>query len=92
MRCAFCGKHINVVDKVGRSDTCSHCDGDLRCCKQCNFYQPNAYNECKEVIAERIADKERANFCDYYVAKGSFRGKVNRTQNARDALEALFKK
>jgi hypothetical protein len=37
-------------------------------------------------------DKERANFCDYFVAKGPHQGKVNRTQDARDALEALFKK
>ncbi len=92
MECAFCGKQISIVDKVGRRDTCPNCGGDLKCCKQCNFYQPNAYNECKEVIAERIVDKERANFCDYYLAKNSSRGKVNRKQNAKDALEALFKK
>jgi len=92
MECVFCGEKINIADKVARNDTCPNCGGDLRCCKQCNFYQPNAYNECKEVIAERIVDKERANFCDYYIAKNSSQGKVNRTQNARDALEALFKK
>ena len=92
MKCAFCGKKISVLDKVGRSDTCSHCGGDLRCCKQCSFYQPNAYNECKEVIAERVVDKERANFCEYYVAKDPSKGRINRAQNARDALEALFKK
>jgi hypothetical protein len=92
MQCAFCRKQLGVVDKVGRSDTCPHCGGDLKCCKQCEFYQPNAYNECKEVIAERIVDKERANFCDYYVAKGPPQGKVNRTKDAKDALEALFKK
>ena len=92
MQCAFCRKQLGVVDKVGRSDTCPHCGGDLKCCKQCDFYQPNAYNECKEVIAERIVDKERANFCDYYVPKGPPQGKVNRTKDAKDALEALFKK
>ena len=92
MQCAFCGKQISVVDKVGRNDTCPHCGGDLKCCKQCDFYQPNAYNECREVMAERIVDKERANFCDYYVPNGPSRGRVNRTQDARDALEALFKK
>ena len=92
MKCAFCGKKTNIVDKVGRSDTCPHCGRDLRCCKQCNYYQQNAYNECLEVMAERVVDKERANFCDYYMPKNSSQRKVNRTQNARDALEALFKK
>ncbi|RLC31724.1 MAG: hypothetical protein DRH37_02400 [Deltaproteobacteria bacterium] len=92
MKCAFCAKKIDIVDKVERGDTCPHCGGDLRCCKQCNFYQPNAYNECLEVMAERVVDKERANFCDYYLPRNPSQGKVNRAQNARDALEALFKK
>jgi len=37
-------------------------------------------------------DKDRANFCDYFVAKGPAKGRMNRAQNAREALEALFKK
>ena len=92
MVCTFCREDINIAGKVSRSDTCPHCGGDLRCCKQCNFYHPSAYNECREVQAERIVDKNRANFCDYFVAKGPAKGRMNRTQNAREALEALFKK
>ena len=94
MNCAFCGKVINIEKTVGRRDTCPHCNRDLRCCKQCKFYDPNAYNECREVSAERIVDKERANFCDYFLLRGSKEsgGSVNRTKNAKKALEALFKK
>ena len=92
MNCAFCGQEIVLKDKVGRNDTCSHCGRDLRCCKQCKFYDPHSYNDCREVSAERIVDKERANFCDYFVLKGSRQGSVNRAQEAKKALEALFKK
>ncbi len=92
MECAFCGEEIDIGDKVARADTCPFCGGDIRCCKQCSFYDPHAYNECKEVSAERIVDKERANFCDYFVAKSLSPKRVNRSQDARDALEALFKK
>ena len=92
MNCAFCGEEIVLKDKVGRNDTCSHCGRDLRCCKQCKFYDPHSYNDCREVSAERIVDKERANFCDYFVLKGSRKGNVNRTREAKKALEALFKK
>ena len=94
MKCHFCGENVSIKEKVSRQDTCSHCNRDLRCCKQCNFYDPNAYNECREVQAERIVDKERANFCDYYVPRGTkvpSRG-INRTREAKAALEALFKK
>lgn len=91
MNCAFCGEKNNVENKVSRSDTCSNCGKDLRCCKQCKFYDPHAYNECREVSADRILDKERANFCDYFVPTGSSLGKVDRVQEARKELEALFK-
>jgi hypothetical protein len=92
MNCAFCGEEISIGKRVMRNDTCSHCGRDVRCCKQCKFYDRNAYNECREVNADRIVDKERANFCDYFLPVGSHRKNVNSAQEARKALEALFKK
>ncbi|MGD9159587.1 MAG: hypothetical protein PVG39_14335 [Desulfobacteraceae bacterium] len=94
MECVFCGKKVPVEGKISRRDICPHCQRDLRCCKQCKFYDHHAYNECKEVMAERISDKERSNFCDYFVPKGSkeVSGVVYRTREAKEALEALFRK
>jgi len=94
MKCVFCREKIavGVGDKIGRNDTCPRCNRDLRCCKQCKFYATDAYNECREVSAERITEKERSNFCDYFVPIGSNRKKVNRTLDARKALDALFAK
>ncbi|MBW1888428.1 MAG: hypothetical protein JRI52_08785 [Deltaproteobacteria bacterium] len=94
MDCYFCKKKISIEEKVGRRDTCPHCHRDLRCCKQCKFYDQKAYNECKEVAAERIVDKERANFCDFFLPRGAKGngGGLNRTIEAKKALENLFKK
>ncbi len=92
MICSFCGKEIDVEDKVSRNDICSYCHKDLRCCKQCKFYDPHSYNECREVTAERVVEKERSNFCDYFIFKGSSQEKVNKKEDAKKALEALFKK
>jgi hypothetical protein len=91
MNCAFCGEKISLKKRISRNDTCTHCGRDLRCCKQCKFYDPHSYNDCREVAAERIVDKERANFCDYFVVRGSHRGNVSKAQEAKKALEALFK-
>ena len=91
MKCSFCGKRFKIGDKVSRNDSCPHCKRDLRCCKQCKFYDPNAYNDCREVSAERVVDKERANFCDYFLPSGSPHRKTDRTQDAKKALHALFK-
>ena len=92
MYCTFCGAKVELEDKVMRSDTCPQCSRDLRCCKQCQFFDHHAYNECKEVMAERIQDKERANFCEYYTPRGNIKKAVNRNDDAKAALEALFKK
>ena len=95
MKCVFCRADLSIKGNVSRRDTCPHCQGDLRCCKQCNYYDPSAYNECREVSSERIMDKERANFCDYFVLKGSSaagNGHFDKTNKAKAALEALFKK
>ena len=94
MKCAFCNGNVSIKGVVARKDECPHCGRDLRCCKQCKFYDANAYNECREVSAERIVDKERANFCDFFIIRGSKGkgGNYSRTQDAKAALEALFKK
>ncbi|MBU2497844.1 MAG: hypothetical protein KKE57_02990 [Proteobacteria bacterium] len=92
MNCYFCRSELDIDGTVGRKDTCPHCNRDLRCCKQCKFYDQSAYNECKEVLAERIVDKERANVCDYFVIRGSKGGATTRVRDAKRALEALFKK
>jgi hypothetical protein len=92
--CVFCRTVLDTVKPVGRKDTCPHCNRDLRCCKQCKFYDPNAYNACREVLAQRIIDKERSNLCDYFVLRGTQGGRrsSDRVKEAKKALEALFKK
>ena len=96
MQCAFCKKEFSMKDKVMRHDTCPHCGWDVRCCKQCKFYDYSAYNECHEVMAERVIQKERANFCEYFILRGSVPDGVDagtsKQEEAKKALEALFKK
>jgi hypothetical protein len=90
--CNLCGKEIEVISTVGRGDACPHCGRDLHCCVQCKFYDPGSYNECREVSAERVVDKERANFCDYFIIKGAKENPLGREAMAKQALEDLFKK
>ena len=92
IRCSFCDKEIEVNGAVIRSDTCPHCGRDIRCCAQCKFYDPGSYNECKEVSAERVVDKERANFCDYFIIKGAKENVSGKEVMAKQALENLFKR
>ena len=78
--------------KIGRSDDCTHCKASLRCCKMCRFYDPKAYNECKEPVAERILDKEQANFCEFFNLSGASSELQKEQDKIMSAAEALFKK
>jgi hypothetical protein len=43
-------------------------------------------------VAERVVDKERENFCDYFILKGAEESRSGRTAATKQALEDLFKK
>ena len=78
---------------MGRTETCDGCDADLHVCRNCDFYDPAAYNECRESRAERVLEKDRSNFCDWFRGKQAIGEKGNTDQDtARKKLESLFPK
>ena len=64
--CHHCKKELDLTAKPARGETCPHCASDLRVCLNCRFYDTNSYNECAEPMAERVVDKDRSNFCEYF--------------------------
>lgn len=90
--CFKCQKEIPLLGKPGRRDECPHCRADVHVCKNCEFYDPRAYNECREPSADVVVEKERANFCDYFTPHRGSRGGVDKAAALRAAAEALFKK
>lgn len=93
----FCHKCLNDIDilsdKVGFRDECISCKSDLHVCKNCLYYDHASYNECRESQAERVLEKERANFCDYFVYKDlkSKPTKTTKDDNPLKKLDDLFK-
>ena len=78
-------------DKIPRQGECPHCLVSLRVCKMCEHYNPHSYNECREPIAERVIDKEKANFCDSF-SFGHGKSQKENKQNFFDMADRLFKK
>ena len=93
-RCHACGKELQIERKVGRSEMCPHCGADLHVCLNCLFFSPAEYNQCREPQADRVVEKSRSNFCDYFTLAGSAtRGReVSKKDDARSRLNDLFKK
>jgi hypothetical protein len=69
------------------------CGADVRVCRNCAFFAPGAHGDCREPSAERVVDKERANFCEYFAfgAAATPAGE-ERSGAARADLDALFRK
>ncbi len=92
-KCHACLKEFEIKLPVGRQDECPRCRADLHCCFNCTFYVAGAYNQCRESQAERVTEKDRNNYCDYFVFRDT--GAEGRTKEVQDAakakLEALFK-
>ncbi len=91
--CFNCEKELEFSPgaKILRSEECPHCYASIRSCKMCKFYDQKSYNECKEPMAERIVEKEKANYCDYYDLGGSHDPSTEKNK-LLSAADALFKK
>jgi hypothetical protein len=93
--CYKCHKPLSIEAGAitGRSEECEHCGTDVRVCKNCKHYNVKAYNGCNEPQAERVVDKERRNFCDYfYLVGGNASSQTGESQeDVKAKLDALFK-
>jgi hypothetical protein len=93
MKCFHCGRLIEVKERIGFRNRCAGCDRPVHVCLNCDFYAPGYNNECRESQAERVVDKERANFCEYFAPlQTPARTAGPPSDEARAKLDALFKK
>jgi len=95
LSCWKCGEAFELAagSRVGTRDTCSHCDADLHCCRNCRFYDLGKHNQCAETQAEWVGDKEAANYCDYFSPHPGLgaRKRSSTPQDAKKKFDSLFK-
>ena len=92
--CHACGRSVSVEKKILRTEACPGCGSDLHCCLNCKFYDKTVHNHCRETQAEWVANKEKANFCDYFVFadRPAARAGDSSGEAALKKLDDLFKK
>lgn len=89
MLCYQCCKVIDVQNHLGFREECPYCGYSSHVCKNCEFYSVSVYNECKETSAERVVDKEKANYCEFFKANSSSSSSQKRTDPSEDAKRKL---
>ncbi len=92
LHCFSCQKANSYRDNIGFRDECIHCRADLHVCKNCEFYDPKVYNECRETSADVVREKDRANFCDFFSPRKGSNAVDDQKAKLKAAAEALFKK
>lgn len=88
--CQKCKNEIKYDFFVGRETRCPSCGADLHCCLNCSFYQRGSYNDCRESQAERVTDKSRSNFCDYFLFIQTSETGADADSKINAILESLF--
>ena len=97
--CHHCGREIQALAKVARTDGCPYCHSDLKVCLNCRLHDPGANNQCREPQAEWQAEKDKANFCEFFefreisvLSQPGASGAQSGETKARAAFDALFGK
>lgn len=62
----------------------------MHVCRNCRFYSPGAHYDCREIVEELVADKEKANFCASFSPRTDFVSGDDKAAKARDAFNSLF--
>lgn len=91
-KCFRCDAVVEEREFFSRRDTCGKCGADLHVCRNCSFYSPGRSNDCEEPQAERVVEKDRANYCDFFRFKEGRGEAATRKDDAKKAWDDLFKK
>ncbi len=93
VNCYQCDTEIDLGKEglIYRRDLCPKCHVDLRCCKMCAYYDPLAQYECKQDLEERIVDKEKSNFCEFFTPRKDPKTLEEEKKKLFDEALKLFK-
>lgn len=90
--CWKCGAaQPELLLPLARLAECPSCRAQLHVCRMCRYYDPRSAQQCREPVADAVADKERANFCGYFqIRPDTFAPPSGQSEDSRRELEALF--
>ena len=91
--CWKCGASLaGLLLPLGRREVCPSCRVDLHVCRLCRHYDAHRAGQCRELAADPVIDKTRANYCGWFVPRPDayLGGGAAMAQGGRAGLDALF--
>lgn len=92
LMCWKCGASLkDLPQPLGRRAECPACGAELHVCRQCRHHDTAKAKQCRELAADEIKNKTRANFCEWFQPRvGIHTGSAGPASGGRMALDALF--
>jgi hypothetical protein len=91
LRCWKCGASLeDLPQPLSRRAQCRACGAELHACRQCRHFDPAKAKQCRERAADEVANKTRANFCEWFQARAGLAAAPQAGAGGRAALDALF--
>ena len=91
--CWRCGESLKVLPlPLSRLAECPSCRAELHTCRLCLHYEAHTQRKCREIRAEEVINKERANYCDWFKPRANVfdaRAQI-KASAAKSNLDALF--
>lgn len=67
LSCWNCAADLGDLPRpLSRHEHCERCGEPVHCCRMCRHYDPGVADQCREDRADVPANKETANFCEYF--------------------------
>ncbi len=91
--CYNCGASLAALTlPLSRRDLCPSCSVHVHVCRMCENFDPAVVGQCREDDAEDVLEKDKVNYCDWFVpAPGAYDADRRGGQLAALAdAEALF--
>ena len=90
--CWKCGASLKAQPlPLGRRAECLACGAELHVCRLCRHYDTRKAKQCRELAADEVKDKTRANFCDWFQPRAAaFNAATASDTTTSNPLDDLF--
>ena len=90
--CWKCGASLKAQPlPLGRRAECLTCGAELHVCRLCRHYDVKKAKQCRELAADEVKNKTRANFCDWFQPRtAAFTANAAKETSSLNPLDSLF--
>lgn len=89
--CWHCGQSLKGIElPLRRLAQCPACRSELHVCLMCIHYDTRYTSQCRHDLADKVLDKDRANFCGYLRPRRNAYVEAKGDEASRARLDAMF--